>query len=177
MENRVVRSTKKSKANRLKHGGPVVIDAADRFASRRRDAEIPQAKTPPSGPAAKPKESRKVRVLKPRVERDASCAFILAKDEAVLDENGVRCVPFIVVEAPHHPADDQRFLTPYRLRGWDCVLFADPDDPTLPCALPMQADPYQVFEAALLDLPKEKRSAYRRESGYKLYHFVADPLG
>jgi hypothetical protein len=112
----------------------------------------------------------------PRIERDRKCVFILAKDEHVRDENGVRCVPFTVVPAPHHPDDDQRYLTPYRLRGWDLYPFVDPDDRELPCALHRQADPYAVFETALLDLPVEERAAYRRPSGYKLYHFVPDPL-
>lgn len=182
---------------RLKNRGEAVIDASDRFRARRaeadseraaavllpawipiqagnRDAARPQASV---GPGRDPgPEANNVQALRPRVEVDPKQVFILAKDEEVLDEIGVRCVPFTVLPAPLDPADDLPYLTPYLLRGWDCVLFQDPDDPDLPRALQRHEDPYRTFDAALEGLPAEERAKYRR-GDYKLYHFVPDPLG
>lgn len=178
-----------------KDRGNVLIDAADRFQARRQDAEHERAaaklipvwaqapivgETPPKPadrePAGKP-QNQVVRALKPRIKLDETRVFILSRDEIVLDENGVRCVPFTVLPAPRDPDDDRRYLMPYILRGWDHILFPDPDDPDLPCALQKHADPYRTFETALSDLPVDKRDAYRRPSGYKLYYPVPDPLG
>jgi len=180
----------------LKNRGDVVIEAADRFRTRRVEADeerAAQAFVPvwmqiQSGDRSPPRTSVRqvgdraptvdsVRVLRPKVKLDGRYVFILAKDEVVLDENGVRCVPFTVLPVPRDPDDDLRYLTPYILRGWSCVLFSNPDDPDLPCALQKHDDPYRTFETALEALSPEDRAVYRRASGYKLYHFVPDPLG
>lgn len=187
----VNRQTDRNRLGRLKGRGNPVVDAADRFLARRQAAELDRAcsgyvpvwtpvrtaNNPEPGPARPGRPSdRVVRTLKPRIALDRKRAFILAKDETVLDENGVRCVPFTVLPAPRDPEDDRRYLTPYILRGWDCVLFRDPDDPSLPCPLQMHDDPYETFQAALYGLPAEDRAAYLRRDGYKLFHHVPDPL-